>query len=88
MFLGECTVAGVCAMLHLIDTQRVYRPETIAVMTAAFDQISEFIPSSGDGMRRQLALIILRHVDRGVRDPARLSELAFREFAAGTRLAN
>jgi hypothetical protein len=28
-----------------------------------------------------LALIILQHVDRGVQDPARLSEIAFSEFA-------
>jgi len=28
-----------------------------------------------------LALVILRHVDRGVQDPERLSEMAFRELA-------
>ena len=52
-------------------------------MDAAFDQIGAFIPRSvaGDDMRRQLALIILRHVDRGVQDPERLSEVAFRDFA-------
>jgi hypothetical protein len=48
-------------------------------MTAAFDRVGEVIPN-GDDMRRRLALIILRHVDRGVQDPHRLSERAFREF--------
>jgi hypothetical protein len=69
-------------MLRLVKAQRVYPPETIAPMTAAFDQIGEAIPKSANGndVRRQLALIILRHVDRGVR-PERLSELAFRELA-------
>ena len=33
-------------MLHLVETQRVYRPETIAAMTAAFDQLCESIPRS------------------------------------------
>jgi hypothetical protein len=32
-------------------------------------------------VRRQLALIILRHVDRGEHDPIRLSEIAHRELA-------
>jgi hypothetical protein len=72
-------------MLRFVKTRRVYPPETIAAMDAAFDQIGAFIPRSvagdGDDMRRQLALIILRHVDRGVQDPERLSEIAFRDFA-------
>ena len=70
-------------MLHLIETQRVYPPETVAAMTAAFDRLCKSIPKSihGDDLRRQLALIILRHVDRGVQDSERLSEIAFREFA-------
>jgi hypothetical protein len=52
-------------------------------MTAAFDRLCASIPKSvnGDDLRRQLALIILRHVDRGVQDPKRLSEMAFRELA-------
>lgn len=71
-------------MLHSVEPQRIYAPETLAAMTAAFDQLCESIPKSvnGDGLRRQLALIILRHVDRGVQDPERLSEIAFRELAS------
>ena len=70
-------------MLHLVEPQRVYPPETTAAMTAAFERLCASIPKSvnGDDLRRQLALIILRHVDRGVQDPERLSEMAFRELA-------
>ena len=70
-------------MLHLVEPQRVYPPETTSAMTAAFDRLCASIPKSvnGDDLRRQLALIILRHVDRGVQDPERLSEIAFRELA-------
>lgn len=70
-------------MLHLVEPQRVYAPETIAAMSAAFDQLCASIPKSanGDDLRRRLALTILRHVDRGVQDPQRLSEMAFRELA-------
>jgi hypothetical protein len=71
------------AMLRLVETQRVYPPETVAAMTAAFEQICQFIPKSipGHDLRLQLALIILRHVDRGIQDPKGLTEMAFREFA-------
>ena len=70
-------------MLHLVEPQRVYPPDTTAAMTAAFERRCASIPKSvnGDDLRRQLALIILRHVDRGGQDPERLSEIAFRELA-------
>jgi hypothetical protein len=70
-------------VLHLLEPQRVYPPETTAAMTAAFERLCASIPRSvnGDDLRRQLALIILRYVDRGVQDPERLSEIAFRELA-------
>ena len=50
-------------MLHLVEPQRVYPPETTAAMTAAFERLCASIPKSvnGDDLRRQLALIILRH---------------------------
>jgi hypothetical protein len=71
-------------MLRLVETQRVYTPETVAVMTAAFDEACQLLPrviNGNDDVRRQLALIILRHIDRGEHDPIRLSEIAFREVA-------
>jgi len=75
--------AGLRAVLHFVEPQRVYPPETTAAMTAAFERLCASIPKSvnGDDLRRQLALVILRHVDRGVQDPERLSEMAFRELA-------
>jgi hypothetical protein len=70
-------------VLHLVEPERVYPPETTAAMTAAFERLCASIPKSvnGDDLRRQLALTILRHVDRGVQEPERLSEMALREFA-------
>jgi hypothetical protein len=70
-------------VLPLVEPQRVYPPETTAAMTAAFERLCASIPKSvnGDDLRRQLALTILRHVDRGVQEPERLSEMALREFA-------
>jgi hypothetical protein len=79
---NECH-AGLRAVLHFVEPQRVYPPETTAAMIAAFGRLCASIPKAvnGDDLRRQLALIILRHVDRGVQDPERLSEMAFRELA-------
>jgi hypothetical protein len=71
-------------MLHAIERQRVYPPETLAVMTAAFDQACQSIPKSVNGnndMRGKLALIIIQYVDQGERDPVRLAKVAFRELA-------
>jgi hypothetical protein len=68
--------AGLRAM-----TQHVYPPHTVAAMTGAWNRLCESISISGGDLRRQLALIILRHVDRGVQDPEQLSEMAFHEFA-------
>jgi hypothetical protein len=75
-------------VLHLVEPQRVYPPDTSAAMTAAFDRLCASTPKlvNGDDLRRQLALIILRHVDCGVQDPERLSEMAFRERAGPQRL--
>ena len=71
-------------MLHLVDTNRTYDPETVAVMTAAFDTVCQSVSTrtaGHDDVRRRLALIILRHVDQGERDASRLSQLAFREWS-------
>jgi hypothetical protein len=71
-------------MLHLVRPNRTYNPETIDVMTAAFERVCQSVLSrinGNDEVRRTVALIILRHVDQGERDPMRLSEVAFRELA-------
>jgi hypothetical protein len=71
-------------MLHWVNLDRTYNPETIAAMTAAFDRVCQSASTqinSDDDVKRRLALIILRHVDRGERDPERLADVAFREWA-------
>ena len=58
-------------MLHLVKPERVYPPKTVAVMTVAFDHACAAIPALAqrDDVRRQLAAIIVRHVDRGEKEP-------------------
>ena len=75
-------------MLHLVQLDRCYSPETISVMTAAFDRVSQSVTeqmNGNDDVKKTLALIILRHVDRGERDPDRLAETAFREWTGTDR---
>jgi hypothetical protein len=77
-------------MLHLVNTDRAYDPKTIAVMTAAFDRVCRSLSARMNGhddVKRTLALIILRHVDRGERDPERLADAALRESAGADRAA-
>ena len=67
-------------MLHLLPADRAYDPATIDLMAAAFDIVclnaSKRIRND-DGVRQRLALIVLRLVDQGERDPVRLAGLAF-----------
>ena len=77
-------------MLHLVETSRFYPPDTVAVMTAAFERVCQSLSAGvkgNDHVRQKLALIILRHVDEGERDPKRLSDIAFRELAGSDRSA-
>ena len=77
-------------MLHLVQLDRCYSPETISVMTAAFDRVSQYATEQMNGyddVKQTLALIILRHVDRGERDPLRLAQIAFREWTHTYRSA-
>jgi hypothetical protein len=70
-------------MLHLVETQRVYDPETVAAMTAAVDRVCHSVSQSisgNDNIKQTLALIILQHADRGERDAERLAEVALREW--------
>lgn len=57
-------------------------------MSTAFDKVCRSVSAKINGdpdVRRHLALIILRHVDDGERDPLRLSELALNELAGTDR---
>ena len=77
-------------MLHLVQLNRSYSPEIISVMTAAFDRVCRSVTqqmNGNDEIKKTLALIILRHADRGERDPARLAESAFREWTGTDRSA-
>jgi len=73
-------------MLHLFQPDdRAYTPETVALMTAAFERACQSASPQIDGndeVRERLALIILQHVDQGERDPVRLADVAFRELAS------
>jgi hypothetical protein len=78
-------------MLHLVPNDRTYSPETVALMTAAFDRVCQSVShqmnekNGNEDMRRTLALIILRYVDRGERDPELLADVALREWTGSDR---
>ena len=77
-------------MLHLVQLDRSYSPETISVMTAAFDRVCQSVSkrmNGSDDVKKTLALTILRHVDRGECNAERLAETAFREWTGTDRSA-
>jgi len=77
-------------MLHLVKPVRSYDPETVAVMTVAFDAACQSLSpriTDNDDLKQALAALILRNVDRGERDPGRLASTALREFAGLDRPA-
>jgi hypothetical protein len=77
-------------ILHLVQPDRTYSPETVAVMDAAFDRVCKLVSNEvngNDDATRTLALIILRLVDRGECNSARLAEIAFQEWTGTHRSA-
>ena len=75
-------------MLHLVQLDRSYSPETISVMTAAFDMVCQSVSKTitdSDEIKKTLALIILGHVDRGELNVERLAQVAFREWTGTDR---
>ena len=75
-------------MLHLVQLDRTYSPEIVAVMGAAFDMVCQSISMRMNGhedAKKTLALIIIRHVDQGERDAERLAEIALREWTGTDR---
>ena len=75
-------------MLHPVQLNRAYSPETIAVITAAFQRVCDSLSSQmngHDGVKQTLAQIILRHVDRGERDAHQLANVALREWTGADR---
>ena len=73
-----------------VRTNCIYSPETVALVTAAFDSVCSSVAhriNGNEDMRQTLALIILRHIDRGERDPQRLADVALREWMGSARPA-
>ena len=65
------------------DVTYVYDPDALKTMGAAFDSVCQAFPphlKRHEAARRRMALLILRHMDRGERDVARLRELALLDF--------
>jgi hypothetical protein len=59
--------------------KRFYEPDSVRVMTDALDFACRMLPTparESDRVRRRLALSIMREVDAGERDPARLAAVA------------
>jgi hypothetical protein len=72
---------GTMALSH--DFERAYGPDTLKIITAAFDNAHECLPAEfkkSEHARRKLALLILRHIERGEHDPGRLAETAVMDF--------
>jgi hypothetical protein len=57
-------------------------------MTAAFDEVCQSVSkqlSGNDEVKKTLALIILRHIDRGEFNAERLAEISFHEWTGTDR---
>ena len=77
-------------MLHLVEPGRSYDPETIAVMTTAFDRVCRSLSArmnGNDDVKRVLAAAILRRVDQGERDAMLLAAAALHELTGSQRSA-
>ena len=75
-------------MLNVVKLDRSYSPETIAVMTAAFDRVCQSLSARINGnedAKRSVALAILRLADQGERDPILLADAALRELFGADR---
>src|SRR5262245_38476104 len=83
-FLVKCEFKnwrGTMSLSH--NFERVYGPDTLKIITAAFDDAHECLPAEfqkSDHARRKLALLILRHVQHGEYDQSRLAETAVLDF--------
>jgi hypothetical protein len=59
--------------------KRFYEPDSLRIMTDALDFACRMLPApvrESESVRRRLALTIMREVDAGERDPARLAAVA------------
>jgi hypothetical protein len=70
-------------MLSSHDIERVYGPDSLKIMTTAFDNAHGCLPTQfrgDDRARRKLALLVIRHMERGERNPVSLADLAMLDF--------
>ena len=61
----------------------VYDPAALKMMTVAFESAWQSLPANfkdSERARRKLALLVLRHVDRGEHDPTCLADMALLDF--------
>jgi hypothetical protein len=59
------------------DIEGVYGPDTLKIMMMAFDDAHKCLPEEfreSDRARHKLALLIIRHIERGERDPVCLAD--------------
>ena len=67
------------------DIERVYGPDTLKIMAMAFDNAHKCLPEKFRGSnkaRHKLALLVMRYIERGERDPVGLAELGRAGFLA------
>jgi hypothetical protein len=70
-------------MTSFHNFERVYSPDSLKIVTAAFDCAHKSLPAKfqeNDRARRKLALLIFRHIERGEHDPERLAASAVLDF--------
>jgi hypothetical protein len=70
-------------MVSSNNIERVYNPDMLKIMTTAFDNAHQCLPvkfRENDRARRRLALLIIRHMERGERDPISLADVAVLDF--------
>ncbi|HKA76604.1 MAG TPA: hypothetical protein VKD19_05805 [Pseudolabrys sp.] len=70
-------------MASFRNFERVYDPDSLRIMAVAFDSAHKSLPAKfqeNDRARRKLALLILRHIERGEHDPVRLANSAVLDF--------
>jgi hypothetical protein len=70
-------------MASFHNFERSYGPDSLKIMTVAFDNAHKSLPAKfqkNDRARRKLALLIFRHIERGEHDPVRLANSAVLDF--------
>src|SRR5206468_1536913 len=83
-----CAQRTEAEMLNQIQRNCPRSAEIVEIMGAAFGRVCQCLSlqlNGNDDIKKKLALIILAHVDRGERDAARISRLAFQELAGADR---